>query len=88
MDEQKRLLDYLLKVFSIQSECFEVLMMLNQLGRTVVRQVLLWSGKDELTLVFLVFWRLQKLHKLHIDVKLNPQQQSDLQEHELELPNT
>lgn len=58
VDEHKRLLDYLLKVFSIQSECFEVLMMLNQLGRTVVRQVLLWSGKDELTLVFLVFWRL------------------------------
>lgn len=51
---------------------FEVLMVYNQLDRTEVRRVSLWSSRDELTLVFLVFWRLQKLYKLHIDVELDP----------------
>lgn len=62
-------------------------MVFNQSDRTEMCPVLLWSNRGKLTLVFLVFWRFQKLYKLYVDVELNPQKQSDLQEDELELLN-
>ena len=40
------------------------------------------------TCILLVFWRLQKFDKLHIDMELHSDEQGDLQQHELELTNT
>lgn len=49
----------------------------------------IWSGSGaiSLTLILLVLWRLHQLDELHINVKLHTEKQSDLQEHELELPD-
>lgn len=45
-------------------------------------------SRPPLTSILLVFWRLEQLDKLHVDVELHCDNQGDLQQHQLQLPNT